>query len=66
MTEPPGKPTMRGAVAGSMLLASIVLCAAIGAGIGALLGAAAPLGLLGFFVGLLAGFALVRSRFGDL
>jgi hypothetical protein len=66
MTELKGKPTMRGAVAGSLLVGTIVLGAGVGAGIGALIGAAAPLALLGFFVGLVAGFALVRSRFSDL
>jgi hypothetical protein len=65
MTEP-AKPTMRGAAAGGLLVGTILLCTAIGAGLGAALGIAVPLGLLGFFVGLGAGFALVRSRFSDL
>lgn len=65
MTDP-AKPTMRGAAAGGLLLGTILLCAGIGAGVGAAIGAAAPLALLGFFVGLVAGFALVRSRFSDL
>ena len=46
-----------------MLLATIVSCAAAGFGIGALIGVAVPLGLAGFFVGLIAGFALVHARF---
>ena len=62
----PSKPTMRGAVAGSLLVATIVLCAAVGFGIGALVGAAVPLGLVGLFVGPIVGIALVRSRFRDL
>ncbi len=65
MSEPPGPP-MRGAVAGSLLIATIVLCAAVGFGIGALVGAAVPLGLIGLFIGPVAGIALVRSRFRDL
>lgn len=62
----PSKPTMRGAVAGSLLVATIVLCAAVGFGIGALVGAAVPFGLAGLIVGPVAGIALVRSRFRDL
>ena len=46
-----------------MLLATIVSCAAAGFGIGALIGFAVPLGLAGFFAGLIAGFALVHARF---
>ena len=57
---------MRGAVAGSLLVATIVLCAAVGFGIGALVGAAVPLGLLGPDRRPVAGIALVRSRFRDL
>lgn len=62
----PQRSTMRGAVAGSLLVATIILCAAIGFGIGALVGAAVPLGLLGLIVGPVVGIALVRSRFRDL
>ncbi len=65
MSEP-HKPTMRGAVAGSMLVATIILCGAVGFGIGALVGAAVPLGLAGLIAGPVAGIALVRSRFRDL
>ena len=64
---PAGRPpTMRGAVAGSLLLAAIVLCAAIGFGVGALVGLAVPLGLAGLFVGVAAGIMLVARRFRDL
>lgn len=66
MSDPPTKPTMRGSVAGSMLVAAIILCALAGYGIGALVGAPVALGLLGLFVGPVAGIALVRSRFRDL
>jgi hypothetical protein len=59
-------PTMRGAVAGSLLLAAIVVCAAIGFGIGAIVGAAVPLGLAGLFAGVALGIVLVARRFRDL
>jgi hypothetical protein len=57
---------MRGAVAGSLLVATIVLCAAVGYGLGWLVGAAVPLGLVGLFVGVVAGIVLVAKRFADL
>ena len=66
MTATPPKPTMRGSVAGTMLVSTIILCALVGYGIGALVGAPVALGLLGLFVGPVAGIALVRSRFRDL
>jgi len=59
-------PTMRGAVAGSLLVAAIILCAGIGFGVGALVGAAVPLGLAGLFAGVALGIVLVIRRFGDL
>ena len=52
--------------AGSLLVATIVLCAGIGFGLGALVGLAAPLGIAGLFVGVAAGLALVIGRFRDL
>jgi len=52
--------------AGSLLVATVVLCAAIGFGIGSLIGFAVPLGLLGLFAGVAAGLALVITRFRDL
>jgi F0F1-type ATP synthase assembly protein I len=71
MTEPrtPNRdrpPTMRGAVAGSLLVATIVLCAAVGFGVGALAGATVPLGLAGLFCGVALGIVLVIRRFGDI
>jgi F0F1-type ATP synthase assembly protein I len=71
MTErptPSGRrpPTMRGAVAGSLLVATIVLGAAVGFGLGALVGAPVPLGLVGLFCGVAAGIVLVIRRFGDI
>jgi F0F1-type ATP synthase assembly protein I len=71
MTERPapssGRPsTMRGAVAGSLLVATIVLGAAVGFGLGALVGATVPLGLVGLFAGVAIGIVLVIRRFGDI
>ena len=60
MTQPPRS---NPAAAGAMLLATIVSCAGAGFGIGAAVGLLVPLGLAGVFVGLIAGFALVYSRF---
>jgi 4-hydroxybenzoate polyprenyltransferase len=60
------RPTNRGAVAGSLIIASIVLCALIGLGLGALVGAAAPLAIAGVFAGLVLGFVIVYQRFKDL
>jgi hypothetical protein len=65
-TTPSRPPTMRGAVAGSVLLAAMVGCAAVGFGLGALVGAAVPLGLAGLFAGVVVGMLLVARRFGDL
>ena len=71
MTEPPAPrpdrpPTMRGAVAGSVLVATMILCAAIGFGLGALVGAPVPLGLAGLFAGVPLGMVVVVRRFRDL
>jgi hypothetical protein len=57
---------MRGAVAGSLLVGTIVLCAAVGFGLGAAVGAPVVLGLVGLFAGLVAGFVVVYARFKDL
>ena len=43
-----------------------MLCALVGLGIGALVGAPAPLAILGGAVGLAAGFWLVYSRFRNI
>ena len=51
------------AVAGTMLLAAMLSCAAAGFGLGSLVGLAVPLGLVGFFVGVIGGVALVHARF---
>ena len=54
------------AVAGSLIVASIILCAAIGFGVGALVGLAVPLAIAGLFAGVAVGIALVITRFRDL
>lgn len=66
MTAAERQPLARGAVAGLMLLAALLICGAIGGAVGALVGAFAPLLLLGIFVGFVAGIAAVRARFPDL
>jgi hypothetical protein len=52
--------------AGSLIVASIILCAGIGFGIGALVGLPVPLGIAGLFAGVAVGLALVITRFRDL
>ena len=58
--------TTSAVTAGSTIVASIILCAAIGFGLGALVGWAVPLGIAGLFAGVAAGLALVITRFRDL
>jgi hypothetical protein len=67
-TPPPnGRPPVgRGMAAGMMLVAALVVCTAAGAGLGALVGAVAPLTILGVFAGFAAGLWAVISRFRDL
>jgi len=57
---------MRGAVAGSLLVGTIILGAAIGLGVGALVGAPVALGLVGLFAGVPLGIVVVIRRFRDL
>jgi hypothetical protein len=57
---------MRGAVAGSLVVATIVLCAAVGFGVGAVVGAPVPFGVAGVFIGAVIGNVVVARRFGDL
>ncbi|MDP2712835.1 MAG: hypothetical protein Q8O56_16625 [Solirubrobacteraceae bacterium] len=66
MTAPERKPLTRGASAGLMLLASLLLCGLIGGIVGALTGAVGIFLALGIFVGFVAGVAAVRARFPDL
>ena len=48
------------------MIGAILACAAVGLGIGALIGAPAALGIAGGFAGVGVGFWLVYSRFKDL
>jgi hypothetical protein len=41
----------------------MLICAAIGLGLGSLIGLAVPLGLVGLFAGLVVGFLLVYARY---
>jgi hypothetical protein len=66
MTDPPSRPTMRGAVAGSLIVATSVLCGAVGLGVGAVVGIPVPLGIAGVFIGVVIGNVVVARRFGDL
>ena len=54
------------AIAGTLLLAVIVLCAAVLYGVGSIFGAGVPLGIVGLVVGFPLGFLVVRDRFGDV
>jgi hypothetical protein len=60
------EPARSAAGAGSLLIGAILACAAVGLGIGALIGAPAALGIVGGFAGVGVGFWLVYSRFKDL
>jgi hypothetical protein len=59
-------PGRAAAGAGALLIATILACAGVGLGVGAILGAPAALGIAGGFVGVGAGFWVVYSRFKDL
>jgi hypothetical protein len=63
MSKTPGRAA---AGAGVLLVSTILLCAAVGLGIGALIGAPAALAIVGGFVGVGGGFWIVYSRFKDL
>jgi len=52
--------------AGALMLAVNLLCAGVGAGLGALVGATVPLALAGFGVGFFLGIGVVARRFHDL
>jgi hypothetical protein len=53
-------------VAGSLLVATILLCAAVGLGLGALVGVPVVGLFVGVFVGFPLGVVVVRARFRDL
>jgi len=60
------QPHSNPAAAGVTLLATIILCAGVGFGIGSIVGATVLLTLAGVFLGSAAGFALVYTRFKDI
>ena len=59
-------PARDAAGAGALLIGTILACAAVGLGLGALIGAPAALGIGGGFVGVGVGFGLVYRKFKDL
>jgi hypothetical protein len=59
-------PTRDAAMAGMLLVVTVVLCALIGLGIGEAIGAPFPLALAGVFIGFGLGFRLVYTRFKDI
>jgi hypothetical protein len=59
-------PPRDAAGAGALLIGSILACAAVGVGLGALIGAPEAFGIAGGFVGVGVGFAVVYRRFKDL
>jgi hypothetical protein len=63
MTRPPSSDA---ALAGLMLVVTLALCAGGGLALGALVGIPVPFFLVGLFVGLAVGFALVYARFKDI
>ena len=60
------EPSRNAAAAGIMLLLTIVLCAGIGAAVGAAVDAPELLAVGGGFLGLLLGFVLVYTRFKQI
>jgi hypothetical protein len=52
--------------AGALMLSVNVLCAAVGAGIGWLVGATVPLAIVGFLIGFLLGIRVVARRFSHI
>ena len=66
MTRRSGPPDTSPAAAGALLIGSIVACAAVGLGLGFVVGAPALLALAGGFAGVGVGFWVVYDRFRDL
>ena len=64
--KPNGRPPTGPAGAGALLITTILACAGVGLGIGAIVGAPAALALIGGALGVLGGFWLVYSRFKDI
>lgn len=62
LTERP-TPGADAATAGGLLIGTMLICAAIGFGLGSLVGLAVAGGLIGLFIGLGAGFSLVYRRY---
>lgn len=60
MTDPPRPPA---ATAGATLLAGVLLCTAIGVGIGLLIGSVPLPAIAGVFIGFGVGFWVVYTRF---
>jgi hypothetical protein len=59
-------PARDAAGAGALLIGTILACAAVGLGIGLLVGAPAALAITGGFAGVGGGFWVVYSRFKHL
>jgi hypothetical protein len=53
-------------VAGSLIVGSMLACAGVGLGLGALAGVPVLVGLVGLFAGFVVGLVLVFNRFRDL
>jgi hypothetical protein len=66
VTEGPPGPGSNTATAGALLIGTIVLCAGIGLGLGAIVGAPVPLAIAGGAVGVAGGFRVVYGRFKDI
>ena len=67
MNRPPSdRPTARAANAGALLVATALVLAAIGAGVGLLLDAPVAGAVIGGLIGFPAGIFVVRARFRDL
>ena len=51
---------------GQPVVATIILCGAVGLGVGAVVGLPVPFGIAGVFIGAVIGNVVVARRFGDL
>ena len=63
MSQPPAKGA---AGAGALLIGTILACAGLGLGLGAIVGAPLALAIAGGAVGVGAGFWVVYARFKDI